>query len=171
MKPTISIIAALDEKRGIGRNNELPWHIPGDLARFKELTMGHPVIMGRKTFESIVGYLGKPLPGRNSIVITRDPGSVRLFRSGIGDKAIYLDSVTKAIEFALNQEHDEIFIIGGAQIFEQSLPLADKLYLTLVAGDYNCDTFFPDYSRFKVETFREAHPENDPSFTWLDLKR
>lgn len=169
MKPAISIIAALDEKRGIGKDNKLPWHIPGDLPRFKQLTMGHPVIMGRKTFESILSYLGKPLPGRTNIVITHDPGSASLFRSRIGSEVAYLDSVEKGVEFASSKKNTEIFIIGGAQIFEQTISHVDKLYLTLVQGDYHCDTFFPDYSDFTHETFHEAHPESKPPFTWTDL--
>ncbi len=171
MKSKISIIAALDEKRGIGRDNKLPWHIPEDLKRFKELTMGHPVIMGRKTFESILEYLKKPLPGRKNIVITRNPGTVYSNRSRIGGEVAIVDSIEKALNKAKQTETDEIFIIGGAQIFDQAISITDNLYLTLVSGDFACDTFFPEYTDFDKEVFREDHPESNPAFTWLTLTR
>ena len=128
------------------------WKIPGDLPRFKKLTMGHPIIMGRKTFESI----GRTLPGRTNIVITRN-SDLKIhggFTAG---------SLEAAMETAQKSEgSDEIFIIGGGEIYKQALPLTDKLFLTLVESDELGDTFFPDYSGFKKvvseESFAQANP-------------
>jgi dihydrofolate reductase len=131
----ISIIAALDEKNGIGLKGKLPWHISKDLKRFKSLTLGHCVIMGRKTFESI----GKALPNRKNIVITK--------QSGISAKNV---SIVNSLEEALEKAgKGEVFIIGGGEVFKQAIGKADKLYLTKVQGDFKCDTFFPDYSGFR----------------------
>lgn len=137
----ISLIAAFDEKRGLGRNNKMAWNIPGELKRFKEITMPHPIIMGRKTFESI----GRVLPGRANVIVSRNKD----FKV---EGAIVVDSIEKAIEKAKEIDSEELFIIGGGEIFRESLEkgLVDKLYLTLVEGDYNADTFFTDYSDFKV---------------------
>lgn len=157
-KPIISLIAALAGNRAIGKDNKLLWHISEDLKRFKRLTSGHPVIMGRKTFESI----GKPLPNRTNIIITRDPGYT-------ADGCVVVNSLEKAIEEAKKVEAEELFIIGGAQIFNQSLPIADKLYLTLVEGDFDGDVFFPDYSEFNTIVHQENKKENGFIFTFIDL--
>lgn len=146
--------------RSLGRNNELLWRIPDDLKRFKALTRGHVVVMGRKTYESI----GRPLPDRTNIVVTRDtakeiPG------------CIVVDSIEKALEVARQHEHEEIFIIGGAQIYSQALPIADKLYLTLVESDEQGDVFFPPYPDFTKVTFKESHSWNGLDYTWVDLER
>ncbi len=143
-QPAISIIAAMDEKRGIGKNNAIPWHIPQDLKRFKELTMGHPVIMGRKTHESI----GRVLPGRRNIIITRDE---RYLAAG----CVVCHTVESAIEIAKTEEHHEIFVIGGTQIYAQAIDIADRLYLTLVKGAYEADAFFPEYADLFEEVERE----------------
>lgn len=137
----ISIIAAMDEKRGLGRNNQMAWNIPGELKRFKEITTPHPIIMGRKTFESI----GRVLPGRLNIIITRNPD----FKV---DGAVVVSSIEEAIKKAEEIDKNEVFIIGGGQIFKEAIEknLVDKMYLTLVEGDYQADTFFPDYSNFKI---------------------
>jgi dihydrofolate reductase len=152
----ISIIAAIDEKRGIGKNNQLPWHLPEDLKRFKEITTGETVIMGRKTFESI----GKPLPNRTNIVITNNPafqaqGSV----------------IANSLDNALEKAKGDVFIIGGGEVFNQAILRADKLYLTLVKGDFNCDTFFPDYTFFTKETFIGAGEENGIKYNFLELEK
>lgn len=141
MKSVISIIAAMDEKRGLGRNNQMAWKIPGELKRFKAITTPHPIIMGRKTFESI----GRVLPERVNIIITRNPGYEI-------DGAIMVDSLEKALRQAQGKQKGEVFIIGGGQVFKEALEknLVDKLYLTIVNGDYNADTFFPNYSNFEV---------------------
>jgi dihydrofolate reductase len=129
----ISIIAALADDYLIGSNNKLPWQMPADLQHFKELTYGKPVIMGRKTYASI----GKPLPGRRNIVISRNealqcPGC-----------EVY-DSLAKAL--AAVQDSPEVMIIGGAEIYKQALPLADKMYLTFVHGTFIGDAYFPKWN-------------------------
>lgn len=138
----ISIIAAIQKNnRGLGNENQLSYRIPDDLKRFKALTTGHPIIMGRKTFESI----GRPLPNRTNIVVTR---STDWKHEGV----TIASSIEEAIEIAKKIENDEIFIVGGGQIYTQALPLGDRLYLTLIDGDEKADTFFPEYeSLFKNE--------------------
>lgn len=138
----ISIIAALDEKNGIGKENGLLFKIPEDFARMQKLTMGHPIIMGRKTFESI----GRVLPGRTNIIVTQNPE----FQP---QNCVIVHSLEEGIAKAKEVlGNDEVFIFGGGQIFKETLDkdLVDKLYLTLVKGDCNADTFFPDYSNFKI---------------------
>jgi dihydrofolate reductase len=125
----LSIIVAIDRQRGIGVNNQLPWHLPEDLAHFKRLTTGHPIIMGRKTFDSI----GRPLPNRRSIVITRDAAWQRE-----GVEAVH--SLDEAVELAGDTP---AFIIGGAQVFDAALAVADQLIVTEIDGQFECDTFFP----------------------------
>ena len=151
----ISIIAAIDDKRGIGLKGNLPWHLSEDLKRFKDITKGHSVIMGRNTFESI----GKTLPDRNNIVITQD---ANFTAEGV--------TIVNSIEDALDETGGgEIFVIGGAQIYNQTIELADKLYLTQVEGDFNCDTFFPDFTSFSNETFIGAGEENGIRYKFLEL--
>lgn len=137
----ISLIVAFDDKQGIGAHNHLLWHIKKDLARFQKITIGHPVIMGRKTYQSI----GRPLPQRTNIIITRDPD----FSAPGCLTAISLES---AIALAKDIDNQEVFIIGGGQIYREALAknLVDKLYVTKVQGDFQADTFFPDYSHFKL---------------------
>jgi len=145
-KPYISIIAAMGAKNGVlGDGANLPWHIPEDLKRFKSLTMGHPVIMGRKTWESLPPKY-RPLAGRTNIVVTRN-------KDYEASGAIIATSVKEALEKARETEGEEIFIIGGASIYEQALPLAHKLYLTFVEGNYNGSVFFPEYEKFLPEKF------------------
>ncbi|MFD1738386.1 dihydrofolate reductase [Bacillus salitolerans] len=126
----ISFVVAMDENQVIGRNNELPWHIPGDLAYFKRVTMGHSIVMGRKTHESI----GRPLPGRENIILTRNLG----YESEACTVIHSLDEIK-----VLEQHHKEIFVIGGAEIFKELLPIADRLYLTKIHHEFEGDTFFP----------------------------
>ena len=128
----VSLLVAMDENRGIGRDNRLPWHISTDLKRFKILTMGHHLIMGRKTFESI----GRPLPGRTMIVMSRNPA----FRPEGGFVAPSLDA---ALDLARSRDEEEAFIIGGGEIFSQALPIAGRIYLTKVHGTVQADVFFP----------------------------
>ncbi|HSX40020.1 MAG TPA: dihydrofolate reductase [Candidatus Saccharimonadales bacterium] len=157
----ISIVAAMDEKRGIGKNNDLLFRIPQDFKRMQLLTTGHPIIMGRKTFESI----GRVLPKRTNIIITRDAGYKV-------EGAVLAHSLEQALELAKKSPgSDEIFIFGGGQIFEQALPFVDKLYLTIVEGDFGADTFFPDYSIFRKKLKEEKHQEGQYSFTFLDLEK
>ncbi|QCR32379.1 dihydrofolate reductase [Lysinibacillus sp. SGAir0095] len=128
----ISLIVAHDRNRVIGYENKMPWHLPGELQYFKEQTMGKPMIMGRKTFDSI----GRPLPGRRNIVITRN---ANYQVEGVE----VATSLEEALKLAGNEE--EIMIIGGEQIFKLALPIADRLYITHIEHDFNGDTFFPIY--------------------------
>ena len=125
----ISIIVAMSTNRVIGKGNGLPWRLPADLRHFKELTMGHWLILGRKTFESIVS----PLPGRNLIVVTNQEGFI-----AAGVKIAH--SIDQALRMA---EGDEVFIAGGGQVYRQTLNRADRIYVTLVEDDFEGDTFFP----------------------------
>ena len=146
----LSLIVAMSENRVIGVNNSLPWSIPEDLKRFKAITAGHPIVMGRKTFESI----GRILPKRTNIVVTRD----RSYRVE-GGAVVY--SLDEALDWAKRSPGaDEIFIIGGAEIFRQALPLAHRLYLTEVHWPFEGDTHFPEFpeAEFK-EVSRETIAE------------
>jgi len=146
----ISIVAAMSSNRVIGYRNALPWHLPADLKHFKSVTMGKPMIMGRKTWVSI----GRPLPGRRSLVITRDP----LFRAEGCDIAHSLDAALKLAEPA-----GEVVVIGGAQLFQEALPRADRLYLTIIDHLFQGDVYFPpvDATLWR-EVSREEHL-SDPS--------
>lgn len=152
----------------IGRSDKLMWPIPEDLKRFKRLTMGHPVIMGRKTFESILASLGKPLPGRTNIVITRSSTSL-----GVNDPNVILThSLEEAIAKASEIDKEEVFIGGGAQIYEQALPFTDRLYLTLIDDEQPGDAYFPPYEHlFKTVVADEAHEFNGLKYRWVDLER
>lgn len=154
-KPTISLIAAIARNtRVIGKEGgHLPWHIPEDFKHFKQTTMGHPILMGRTTFEE---FGGKLLPGRTHIVITRQADYV------VPNGVIVAHSIEEAIERAAAIDTQEIFIIGGGQIYAAALPFADRLYLTLVDADIIGPVTFPEYeSRFsKIVSRRESKDEN-----------
>ena len=158
----ISIIVAMDEKRGIGKGNSLMWHISEELKRFKAITMDHPIIMGRKTHQSI----GRPLPGRTNIVITHD-------KNLKAEGCIVTNSLEEAIAVAKKKEgSDEIFIIGGEQIYQQALSLAEKLYLTIVQGDFKADVFFPDYSDFnKKISESDWQQSNNYRYKFIELEK
>ncbi len=167
----ISIIAAMDEKRGIGKNNKIPWHIKEDLIHLKNLTRGHVVILGRKTYDSMVFYYnrtGNPMPGKLYIVITRDENY-----KPARENAQIARSLDEAVSFARSHlaKLDEIFVIGGAQIFQQAMSIADKLYLTIVEGEFDADIFFPDYSEFKKVVFEESHEGKEYKYKFLELER
>jgi dihydrofolate reductase len=130
----VSIIAAMDRKCGIGVDNKLPWRLSADLKRFRELTMGHHIIVGRKTFESI----GRPLPGRRMIVVTRD----RNYKAEGCDLA---HSVEDATRLARERGESEVFICGGAEIYAQSIGIVGRMYLTFVGAEVAADTFFPEF--------------------------
>lgn len=153
-KPIVSLIAAMARNRVIGRDNKLPWHLPADLARFKSLTMGKPMIMGRKTWESLPGLL----PGRPHIVVSRDPGY-------IAEGAQVAHSLTQAIQLA-GELGDEVMIIGGANLYGQALELADQLYLTLVDAEVEGDAFFPafDPSVWRQVSCEEHAPDERNRF-------
>ena len=146
----LSIIVAADERGGIGRDGGLPWRLPEDLKRFKALTLGHPVIMGRKTYESI----GRPLPGRRNIVVTRNAA----YQTDGCEVAASLAAALAACQGG----SDEIFVIGGAQIYAEALPLAQRLYLTEIRRAFEGDARFPDWDPTAwKETVREAHRTAD----------
>ncbi len=164
---TISLIVAHDKNRAIGKNNELPWHLPDDLRWFKNKTLGHTIVMGRKTFDAIGN---KPLSKRRNIVITRNK---EFNAEGIG--VVY--GIKEALDLAREHGEDEVFIAGGQQIYEQFLPLADKLYITLVNAEIeDADAFFPDFIDHQWEiNFKAFHPADekhayDFTFTILDRK-
>jgi len=125
----ISLIVAMDEQGLIGRDNQLPWHLPADLRYFKQTTMGRPVVMGRKTFESI----GKPLPGRRNVIVTRNRSY-----AAAGCEIIH------SLADMPGGGEDEVFVIGGAELFAAMLPLADRLYLTRIRETFAGDTYFPE---------------------------
>lgn len=160
----ISAIAAASENHVIGGNNELLWHLPEDFKYFKKVTLGHPVIMGRKTYES----MGKPLPKRENIVITS-----RENYQAPGCKVF--QSLEKAIDYARQIEQEEIFIIGGGEIYRQSLPLLDKIYLTRVHTIVEGDTYFPEIDPREWRlTEKFLHPEDEKhayAFTFEVYKR
>lgn len=162
----ISIVAAMDEKRGIGKGNDLLFKIPEDFERMKSLTMGKAIIMGRRTFESI----GRILPGRYNIVITRDEG-YKIGGLKNGENGTIVSSLEEAIKEA-NKQGKDVVVFGGGQVFKEALEkgLVDALHLTLVEGDYGADTFFPEYSGFK--TVREESRESDGfKYKFVDLEK
>ncbi len=158
----ISLIVAMAENRVIGRGGDLPWHLSADLKRFKKLTLGHVVIMGRKTFESI----GRPLPRRRSLVLSRDP-ACRLPGAEIAA------SLEQALALAAGE--DQVFVIGGAAVFAEALPLADRLYLTLVHAEVDGDVFFPEVDleswRLVSEQRHKADSKHAYPFSFLTYER
>ena len=158
-RPELVIIAAVAEKnRVIGKAGRLPWHISEDLRRFKQLTIGHAVLMGRKTFESILERLGKPLPERRNLVLTASK-----VYPHFPEVEIY-----PAIEDALKAAADEsqLFIIGGESLYRETLPLADRLELTMVLGEYEGDAFFPDYRRLLDQHFELIKKEEREAYAF-----
>lgn len=130
----ISFIVAMDKNRVIGKDNQLPWHLPADLKFFKKTTMGHPIIMGRKTHESI----GKPLPGRENIIVTRNK-----HYHPEGCTVIHSLAELKKLEA---EKEAEVFVIGGAELFKTVFPIADRLYITMIAHEFAGDTYFPEFN-------------------------
>lgn len=157
--PIVSLVAALARNRVIGAGDRLPWHLPEDLRRFKRLTMGAPVIMGRKTHQSILEQAGRPLPGRRNIVVTRQADAR-------WDGCEVARSLDDAI--ALAGEAPEVFVIGGAELYRLALPRADRLYLTLIDADYEGDTFFP---AFDPADWRETAREPGAGFAFVTYER
>ena len=145
----ISMIAAVGANGVIGRNNALPWHLPADLAYFKKVTMGHAVVMGRKTFESI----GKPLPGRYNIILTRD----KSYRS---ENCIIMHTVEEILEYSRNRD---VFIIGGAEVYKSFIDYADKLYITWIDESFDGDAFFPEIDENKWYIISRSEWERDAS--------
>ena len=158
----VSIIAAMDRNRLIGSNNQLPWYLPADLAHFKQVTMGKPIIMGRKTYESI----GRPLPGRTNIVLTRSAD----FRA---EGVLTANSLEQALDYV--SEEDEVMIIGGSTIYELALPRADRLYLTYVERASEGDAWFPEFDieRWRVVASEQhrADEKNSSDYRFVSYER
>ncbi len=162
----VSAIAAMSRNGVIGKGNKIPWHISEDFKYFKRMTMGKPIVMGRKTFESFE----KPLAGRPHIVISRTPHANR-----IADNVFFVLSLEEALEkaekIAEAANGDEIFVIGGAQIYRQAIQFIHKIYLTEIDADYEGDAFFPELDlkewRILSEDFRQAHP----SYSFIIMER
>lgn len=155
----ISLIVAMDEQGGIGQQNRLPWHLRADLQRFKKLSMGHHIIAGRKTFESI----GGPLPGRVMIVLTRQTGYQ-------APGCLLAQNLPQALQLARSRGEDEVFVIGGEELYRQVLPIANRLYLTRVHATVDADVFFPDLDLLEWDLRQEAYfpadEQNDFAHTY-----
>jgi len=160
----VSIIVAMDERGGIGIDNRLPWHLSADLKRFKALTMGHCVLMGRKTYESI----GKPLPGRTMVVMTRQ-------KDYQPEGCLVVHSLKEGMDLAEKRGENEAFVIGGGEIFTQALPIAARIYLTRVHAVAQCDVFFPEIDKKAWQEQDISHHasdiRNDFPFTFKTLVR
>ncbi len=155
---SIKIIAAVARHNVIGKDNDLPWHIPEDLKHFKSLTLGKTVLMGRKTFESIMARLGKPLPDRVSIIITKDekyqiPDGVRRFSS---------------LSEAISSRQEDIWIIGGASVYKQAMPQVDELYITHIDKEVDGDVFFPD---IKADEWRKTDEDRRDGYSFVRYVR
>jgi len=160
--PEIALIAAVADNRVIGRNGEMPWHIPADLRHFKETTMGHPVIMGRRTYESIAADIGGPLPDRTNIVLSRGSPDVP-------EEVVVVDAIERAVGAARKVADTEtVYVIGGATIYEQFLPRADRLVLTEIHESYEGDTRFPAWNR---EEWTERRREDHDGFSFVEYER
>lgn len=159
--PIISIIVAIDESRAIGKNNQLLWNIPEDLKHFKDITAGHPIIMGERTYYSI----GKALPNRTNIVLTHNLD----FKA---DNCLVAHSLEDAFETGAKCDKDEIFVIGGGMVYKSALPFADKLYLTLVEGKHDADVYFPEYENIFTKVMREESCDNgEYKFKFIELEK
>lgn len=165
----VVLVAALAENRVIGSDGAMPWHYPADLQRFKRLTTGHPVIMGRKTYESIAGRLDGPLPDRTNIVLTSDPD-----RLPDHDAIVPVTSIEDALEAALDvvesgaAHSSTAFVIGGGTVYEQFLPHADRLELTEIHASHQGDTRFPE---FGADEWREVEREQHDDFDFVTYER
>lgn len=158
----LTMIAAAAENNALGKDNDLVWHLPDDFKRFKKLTTGHPIIMGRKTFESFP----QPLPNRTHIVITRN-------KDYQADGAVVVNSLEKAIEIA--KKDPQPYIIGGGEIYNLALPKADKIELTRVHDSFEADAFFPEIDKdqweLKAEEFHPKDEKHQYAFTYLTYER
>jgi len=163
MNTKVAMVMAMDTNRLIGKDNSMPWHIPGEQAYFKEITMGKPIIMGRKTYESI----GRALPGRRNIVITRNS-------SWQADGVDVVHSVDAAIELAKADKTTEVMVIGGAAICDAAMPQTDRLYLTVIDKEYDGDTWLTSYvpEQWQEVSRKDVAADGDvPAFSYLVLER
>ncbi|MGC6481405.1 MAG: type 3 dihydrofolate reductase [Porticoccaceae bacterium] len=155
----IALVVAVSQNNVIGRDNQLPWHLPEDLQYFKSVTMGKPILMGRKTFDSI----GRPLPGRKNIVITRD---LEWDAEGVEVVHGVDDALAAGADACAVANSDEIMIIGGAQIYRDCLPIADRLYLTRVEAEIEGDAFFPDIDIKQWQKIAEKTPKEIDKYSY-----
>ena len=153
----ISIIAAMSDGRVMGRDGKLPWHVPADLARFRSLTMGHTVAMGRRTFEGI----GHPLPGRKNIIVSRQGGAL--------EGCQVVSSLHEAVEAVSGDE--ELFICGGAELYQEAFPISQRIYLTVIHGRYPGDVLFPEIPDSFLELHREELPDATPPLSFLVFEK
>lgn len=164
----VAIVVAVAENGVIGRNNALPWRLPKDLAYFKRVTYGHPVVMGRKTFESI----GRPLPGRTNIVVSRNKDWMA---EGVVLVHSLENALQKATEIASADNVEQVMVIGGAEFYRQTLPIAGRLYFTEVHAAVDGDAFFPDFDRslWQVEVTEryEADAKNPYAYSFVVMDR
>ena len=158
----MSIICAIAQNRAIGKNNQLLWHIKKDFQHFKEKTLGHVMLMGQRTYESI----GKPLPGRTTVVVSSDPDF-----NPVGENVHVRRTLEEGIAMAKELEKEEIFICGGGSVYAQTIGMVDKLYLTIVEQDFEADTFFPEYSEFKNVVSEKEDEEGDFKFRFVELTK
>lgn len=159
----LSLIVAMAQNRAIGINNTLPWHLSADLKRFKQITLGKPILMGRNTHESI----GKPLPGRENIVISRNPNYLA--------QGCHIYTGIEQALAAYEKQTEEIMIIGGVSLYQVCLPIADQLYLTLIHQDFDADTWFPEYQHISWKQLQREDINDDPqvsfSYSFIHLQR
>lgn len=158
--PVVSIIAAIGKNNALGKDNKLLWHIPEDFRWFKKHTTGHPVIMGRKTYESI----GKALPNRTNIIISTQ-------KNYSAPGCLVVPSLDRAIADASKLDSSEVFIIGGASIYKQSMAYCERLYLTIINREYDADSFFPAYSEFSEQKFKKETVSNDLQISFYILEK
>jgi len=180
-KPIISLIAAIGENRALGYKGRIPWRISQDLKRFWDKTKGHVIIMGRRTFDSILTYYqksGRPFPQRTFVIVTRNkkyrPNKANCFVAHSIEKALQLIKshfVKPACRQGRASRDKEIFVAGGAEIYSQTIDLAQRLYLTIVKGKFKADVFFPEYKKFKVTSDAGWLKEDGYEFKFLNLKK
>jgi dihydrofolate reductase len=164
--PVVIVAGMGKDTRAIGQDNRLIWHVPADMKRFKELTLGKPVIMGRKTFESILAILGKPLPGRTNIVVTRQ----QEYEAPTG--VLVAATLEKAFALAAAEKPTEIHIGGGAELYKQALPFVDALHITWFMSDAPGDTTFPPFEdEFLTTNQQEPQTHEGLSYQWIDYIR
>ena len=167
--PRISIIVATDEENGIGKDNKIPWHIKKDLVRLSLMTRSKVAVVGDKSYNSMASYYdisGRPMPAKEYIVISLDKN----FKSK-RNNTFAVNSISEALDRIRKSKEKEVFVIGGASIYKQMIEFTDHLYVTIVKNEFNCDTFFPDYSDFKKVISSEEDSEGDFNMTYKVLEK
>lgn len=165
----VSLIVAMDESCGIGKNDRIPWHIRKDLIRLASMTRGKMTILGDRSYNSMAGYYdksGRPMPAKEYLVLSFDKN----FKSTRNNTST-VNSLDEAVKHIKESGEDEVFVLGGASVFKQMLSITDRLYLTIVNGKFDCDTFFPDYSDFKKVVSEETDSDEGFTFNHLTLER